>query len=284
MGFSHHTLKKNLISIRDPLGYVATLVIGRHAALLFDTMSGVGDLRSYLKTLTDLPVIVVLSHAHFDHLGGAFLFDEVYLSSQEAINLEIYFDKEIRELVVNNAKKKLPFTHQAVHGLNASSRPDFLELKEGMRFDLGGVRLEAISLPGHTPGSMGLLCKELGVLLSGDAFTPIMCLFLEESLSVNAYLRTLDKVARLSFDYFVTSHHQRLFEKERLEIFRSCAEFSQHNDKGKLFRYSLIPKFEGVMHIFQGSRDNADDFVAIITKKEKKDEDILFDEAMKYRK
>lgn len=59
MSFSHLTLK-NLISIRDSLGYVATLQIGRHAALLFDTVAALVDLCSYLKTLTELPVIVVL--------------------------------------------------------------------------------------------------------------------------------------------------------------------------------------------------------------------------------
>lgn len=265
--FTHCTLKKNLVSIRDALGYVATLIIGRHAALLFDTMSGVGDLRGYLSTLTDLPVVVVLSHAHFDHLGGAFLFDDVYLSNEEASTLKMYFDQKIRERILREAKKKLQLNQNGIHGLDCPLRPNFREFHEGMRFDLGGIKLEAVSLPGHTLGSMGLLCEDLGVLLSGDAFTPIMCLFLQESLSVDAYLSTLDKVEKLSFDYFVTSHHQRLFKKETLATFRNCAIFSQHNDNGKLYQYRLIPEFEGILHIYSGKHQDADDYVAIITKR-----------------
>ncbi|MEL7659399.1 hypothetical protein [Acetobacterium wieringae] len=45
-------------------------------------------------------------YAHFDHLGGAFLFDEVNLSKQEATTLQMYFDKEIRGSVINDARKK----------------------------------------------------------------------------------------------------------------------------------------------------------------------------------
>ena len=267
MGFTHCFLMDNLISIRDALGYVATLITGKQSALLFDTMSGIGDLRRYIGTITDLPVVVVLSHGHFDHLGGAFLFEQVYLSKKEAVSLQMYFKKEINGLVMKKAKKKLQLNQNAVHGLKCSSKPDFQELNEGMIFDLGGIKLEAISLPGHTPGSMGLLCSELGVLLSGDAFTPIMCLFLEESLSIDAYLNTLEKVKKLPFDYFVTSHHQRLFEKERLEIFRKCALFSKNNDAGTLFQYSLIPEFKGILHVYSGSHAGADDFVGIITKR-----------------
>lgn len=44
-------------------------------------------------------------------------------------------------------------------------------------FDLGQLECFVIPLPGHTKGSIGILIPDLRLLLSGDALTPIMCLF-----------------------------------------------------------------------------------------------------------
>ena len=40
---------------------------------------------------------------------------------------------------------------------------------DGDVIDLGGRELEAIALPGHTPGSMALLDRQTGRLYSGDS-------------------------------------------------------------------------------------------------------------------
>ncbi|NMB69535.1 MAG: MBL fold metallo-hydrolase [Chloroflexi bacterium] len=51
---------------------------------------------------------------------------------------------------------------------NAALPP--LELLDaGYTFDLGGRRLEVVPLPGHTPGSIGLLDRANRLLFSGDA-------------------------------------------------------------------------------------------------------------------
>lgn len=263
--FSHCNLKDNLISIKDQMGYVATLVIGQEQALLFDTMGGIGDISAYLKTLTNLPINVVLSHAHFDHLGGAFLFDQVYLSKKEKRSLEWYIEHHINKKIFCNALKDQQFDPKAIHGINQPMKTEFLDLEAGMSFDLGGLTLSVISLPGHTSGSMGILVEEMGVLLSGDAMTPIMCLFFEESLTLNDYLQTLETVNDLNFDFFVTSHHQRLFNKKVLKQFKDCALFSRKN-KGMHFQHSLIPEYGGMLHIYSGKHVNEDDFIAIITK------------------
>ena len=43
------------------------LIIGEHHALLFDTGYGFGDLASFVKSLTDLPLYVVNSHIPLPH-------------------------------------------------------------------------------------------------------------------------------------------------------------------------------------------------------------------------
>ena len=46
------------------------LLLGKERALLIDTGLGVGDLRAQVEQLTDLPVLVVSTHVHWDHIGG----------------------------------------------------------------------------------------------------------------------------------------------------------------------------------------------------------------------
>ena len=53
------------------------LILGEDKALLWDTGMGIGRLRSLTEKITDLPIVVLNSHDHFDHIGGNAEFDEV---------------------------------------------------------------------------------------------------------------------------------------------------------------------------------------------------------------
>jgi hydroxyacylglutathione hydrolase len=54
------------------------LVEGNEKAALIDTGMGSGDLAGYVKTLTKLPVIVLITHGHRDHTGQMNQFTTVY--------------------------------------------------------------------------------------------------------------------------------------------------------------------------------------------------------------
>jgi glyoxylase-like metal-dependent hydrolase (beta-lactamase superfamily II) len=50
---------------------------------------------------------------------------------------------------------------------HAAKEPD-IRMENGGIFEVADVTLEVIHAPGHSPGSVGLYCEELGVLFSGD--------------------------------------------------------------------------------------------------------------------
>ena len=57
---------------------IAYLIVGKQKALLFDTGMGISDIHKVVAELTKLPIIVLNSHTHDDHVGGNWQFDTIY--------------------------------------------------------------------------------------------------------------------------------------------------------------------------------------------------------------
>jgi glyoxylase-like metal-dependent hydrolase (beta-lactamase superfamily II) len=57
---------------------ISYLIVGNKRALLFDTGLGIGNLRRTTSELTRLPIMVLNSHTHNDHVGDNWQFDSVY--------------------------------------------------------------------------------------------------------------------------------------------------------------------------------------------------------------
>lgn len=142
------------------------LVEGAEKALLIDTGLGKADLATCVKTITRLPVTVVNTHGHPDHVGGNFQFPKVYAH---------------------------PLDFELVN--HSSSEASSLEpIRAGDEFDLGQRKLEVIEVPGHTKGSIALLDTENKLLFAGDNNNVLVWLFLNECLPLEIYLQTLQKL------------------------------------------------------------------------------------------
>ena len=115
------------------------LLCGTQKAALIDTGMNAPDARRIAEGLTDLPLILINTHADPDHISGNSAFSEVYMSPAEEENYR-----------------------------NFGGTCTILPVKESDEFDLGGRTLRVIDIPGHTPGSIALLDVENRVLISGD--------------------------------------------------------------------------------------------------------------------
>lgn len=254
--FTHTVLRPHILQIANHLGNCCTLVVGREKAILFDTMAGPGDLKSYVRSLTDLPLTVLNSHGHFDHMGGNFQFATAYMSPLDWPLLP-RFEQWLETIGANAGCDLSPS--------RASYRQPLLPLEPGMTWNLGGITAQAVSLPGHTPGSMGLLLKEDRILLAGDALSPEMCLFFPESLDVDTYLHTLAQAERLGADWFVQGHYSRLFPMSLLKKLRECA-LLPGKKKGYPYVNTLIPSLRGSMYILEFQNADAGGTICMITK------------------
>lgn len=145
------------------------LVCGTQRAALIDSGMGVADVGAVVRELTSLPVTVVTTHAHWDHIGGHGCFSEIAVHQKDADWLKGKYP-----LPLETVKGCLT---QGCDSLPASFDPEkyriYAEgankiLREGEMINLGGRGLRVIHTPGHTPGHICLWEAERGWLFTGD--------------------------------------------------------------------------------------------------------------------
>ncbi len=186
--YKSRLITENVWLIEDSSLDSMYLVLGNAKAALIDTGMGTGDLKSYVNNLAGgLPVIVLVTHGHIDHSSQAGQFDTVYFPAKDA-------------------DPSLP-SYMFVIPEN------YININNGDKFDLGGRTLEAIEVPGHTPGSIVFLDAANRMLFSGDAVGSGVSsggtwMHLDGCLSIQAYLESLKnlELRKGEFDKIYPGH------------------------------------------------------------------------------
>lgn len=114
------------------------------------------ELFSFIKSNGLIPVMLINTHCHLDHVFGNKAVAEKYDLQLQAHALE----KEVLELApTSGLMYELPFD-------NYSGEITWLE--EGDTISLDADTLEIIHVPGHSPGSLCFYCKAQKFLIGGD--------------------------------------------------------------------------------------------------------------------
>lgn len=217
--FTVHPVLNSVFHIFEPLGVAVTLIQGAKKALLFDTGFGVGNIRGEVESLTRLPLTVINSHGHFDHACGNYQFDHVFIHVNEMPVIEKYTAIDYRRRTV----EKMAALPVQLPGFDAER---YVHAGCGTLFpfdeetiDLGGLTVDIIQMPGHTPGSVGLLVREERLLLVGDNWNPVTWLFFPECVHVPEYIDTMRNLLALPFDYVLCPHDETLRSRSLLQRF-----------------------------------------------------------------
>ncbi len=219
--FTSEKLSGRVMRIRDILGVALYLVEGDQRACVIDTGHGLGNLRAYVETLTDKPTFVVLTHGHVDHANGAALWDEVYMNHAD---LGVYaehssLEKRRRQFAEWPQTRDIP-----VEEYNPIRTAPFLPLEDQQTFDLGGVTLEAVAAPGHTPGMMMILIREERMMLFGDGCGLQVLMCFPTSSPISHYLAVLEhiKLYEPQYDLILRNHGACESPKELLDNCIAC--------------------------------------------------------------
>ena len=183
------------------------LVEGSRRAVLIDTGSGFGSLKSCVDRLTDKPVTVLLTHGHTDHALGAAEFDEVYINRADEKAYNIHSDKALRKKAGEMWPELFQLSESEI--VPAAEFKSFKAMQPGDVFDLGGISVEIFGCAGHTVGSVVMLIPEERMLLLGDACNYMTFLFDELSTDVYTFkqnLLKLDTETKDRYDTVLLSH------------------------------------------------------------------------------
>ena len=176
-------LRSGLWRLNDAAGCTAYLVAGSDRAYMIDTGMGLAPLMPQIRAVTDLPVELLLTHAHPDHFAAAGEFEHVWLC------------KEDREILAGSEPLCRRF------GVPPLDPQRVRFFQDGQIFDAGDVRLEALALPGHTPGSCAFGVPQWRELFTGDAIGSgdIVLMTLPGALRISAYRASVERfVQRVS--------------------------------------------------------------------------------------
>jgi glyoxylase-like metal-dependent hydrolase (beta-lactamase superfamily II) len=153
-------------AIGEPRYYQANysyLIVGAQRAVLFDAGTGNRDITVVVRSLTHLPVTVIPSHLHFDHVGALARFEHTALVDLPSLRARVH-DGELR-------LGRYEFLGLA----DALPEPRFKVdewWRPGQPIDLGGRTLQVISTPGHTPTSVALYDAGRRQMFAGDFVYP----------------------------------------------------------------------------------------------------------------
>ena len=161
-------------------GYVRIFLLeGKDRAVLIDSGMDLHNAKEIAEGLTDRPVSLINTHADFDHIGSNREFPEFYMHPDEEGN---YRD--------NGGTGKL------------------IPVVDGDIIDLGERKLKIIHIPGHTPGSIGILDIDNRVLISGDPVQTGRVFMFGKYRNMQRYVEGLEHLKKYvsEFDELWPSH------------------------------------------------------------------------------
>lgn len=187
-------------------------VRGRDRDLVVDSGLGVASLRQHVPALFERDPVLVVTHAHLDHLGGAHEFpvrwghaDEPMadpppgslhlapLSAELGLDPALVEEKPPPDLLL----AELPYGSYNPESYRLRPAAATRSVGDGDQVELGDRSFVVLHLPGHSAGSIGLFDEASGVLFSGDVVYDDVLLDELTGSSIGDYLATMARLGDL---------------------------------------------------------------------------------------
>lgn len=172
---------------------------------------------------------VINSHSHEDHLVGNVLFPDARIH----IHHEDLPGAQSIEGLMNvyglTGEPRERFTKAVIEEFHYTPRPDAQGFSDGHVFDLGGVQIEAVHLPGHTRGHSGFRIDGGVFFLSDIDLTGFGPYYGDVWSDLDDFEASLAKVRDEDAEFYVTFHHKGIIEGretfvEMLDAFASVID------------------------------------------------------------
>lgn len=184
------------------------LVCGEQRAVLIDTGLGVSNIKTAVDELTELPVTVLTTHVHWDHIGGH-QYWPFAVHEAEVDWITGGFPLPLSAVKKNLTARPCAFPqsfsiedYKVYHGA-----PDRI-LHDGDRIDLGNRVLTVIHTPGHSPGHCCFYEPDRKYLYTGDL---IYCGCLDAyypTTDLHMFRQSVRRIQALDVERIFPGHHR----------------------------------------------------------------------------
>lgn len=151
---------------------------------------------------------VINSHGHEDHIAGNGLFATSRVHIHEHDRDALVSPDVMMDAYQLTGADRDEFHHTLMTEFHFAPRPDAHGFSDGYRWELGGVAVEAVHLPGHTAGHSGFRIDG-GVFFCSDidlsGFGPY---YGDTWSSLDQFEASLVRIRDEEADHYVTFHHK----------------------------------------------------------------------------
>lgn len=145
------------------------LLLGSKKAVLIDTGLGVSNIRNVVRHITNLPIVVLTTHVHWDHIGGHKYFNEIAVHEKEVSWLSEEFPLPLRKIKEILTSGICDFPREfSIDSYQIFRGHVEKVLHDGDIVDIGNRVIKAIHTPGHSLGHCCFYEENRSYLYSGD--------------------------------------------------------------------------------------------------------------------
>lgn len=231
------------------------LLCGTESAILIDTGLGVTNIREVVEGITNLPILVLTTHAHWDHIGSHKYFEEIAVHEAEKSWLEEKFPLS-QEVVKRNLMcgSKCDAENHGMGGIcllpetfcvekyKIFQGPVHRVLHDGDSIDLGNRQLRVIHTPGHSPGHCCFFEEARGYLFSGDLIYKGCLDAFYLTTDPVAFWKSVQKVCELDISRVFPGHHDLDVQVRMVSQIEDA--FAELDRQGKLKQGTGLYEFE----------------------------------------
>ncbi len=155
---------------------------------------------------------VINSHSHEDHVAcnGFFKDARIHVHHEDLPGVKSI--DGLMDVFGYQGELRAQFQEMVCSRFHYTPRPDAIGFADGHVFDLGGVKIEAVHLPGHTRGHSGFRISNEVFFLSDIDLTGFGPYYGDVWSDLDDFEESLRRVREEDATWYVTFHHKGVIE------------------------------------------------------------------------